>query len=516
MGRGSTAPATMLLAAALAGLPAVARAQPFDAEVRIDQLQPPSADSPFTRAEGPHTPFAGGIDYGFLVMADYAASPLVAKAKSGTEVTSEQAPVAHALLLHVGGIIAPVDWFGFELSAPFAVFETGEASSSVPGQPLKPGGAGVGDLRFGAHFYPYVGKIADVSLGARFWAPSGSHDAYLAGPDRWFRAEAVIAVAGEVDALLWGCTLGVAPLLFAGRDGDRGALSCAAHAKLAPFVSLGVEPHVALFTYAPSGSSQAPGLSQNTALAVQFEPMAAVRFHVGGFALGLGGGVGLGGAPGTAAARGVLGLSYVGRGEREKPVLVDRGPVDTDLDGIPDVDDACPDDAGIKALRGCPPKQDLDGDGIVEGDACPEQAGQHYPDRRANGCPDGDNDHVADPVDACPEDPGRESDGCPAYVRVVDGQFKFERPIRFTPGTALTPEGRAAVEEVVGILRARPKELRRIRVIVGTEGTSQELGDQRAEVMRQVLKEARLDVSRYRIRFSKDVPGGQVQIMAVP
>lgn len=54
-------------------------------------------------------------------------------------------------------------------------------------------------------------------------------------------------------------------------------------------------------------------------------------------------------------------------------------PVDTDGDGILDVDDVCPNDAGV-APTGCP---DTDGDGVIDlDDSCPSEAGES-----ANGCP---------------------------------------------------------------------------------------------------------------------------------
>jgi OOP family OmpA-OmpF porin len=50
-----------------------------------------------------------------------------------------------------------------------------------------------------------------------------------------------------------------------------------------------------------------------------------------------------------------------------------NGCPDTDLDGIIDGSDACPDVAGLAEFQGCP---DTDGDGIADkDDACPEVAG---------------------------------------------------------------------------------------------------------------------------------------------
>ena len=61
-----------------------------------------------------------------------------------------------------------------------------------------------------------------------------------------------------------------------------------------------------------------------------------------------------------------------------------NGCPDRDNDGVADKDDACPDEAGLPELKGCP---DRDGDGIADkDDACPDEAGKP----EFNGCPDTD------------------------------------------------------------------------------------------------------------------------------
>jgi outer membrane protein OmpA-like peptidoglycan-associated protein len=84
------------------------------------------------------------------------------------------------------------------------------------------------------------------------------------------------------------------------------------------------------------------------------------------------------------------------------------GGSDRDGDGIYDKDDACPDNAGPKANKGCP---DTDGDTVLDkDDACPEVAGLV----QFQGCPDTDGDGVADKDDACPEVAGLANfGGCP-------------------------------------------------------------------------------------------------------
>jgi outer membrane protein OmpA-like peptidoglycan-associated protein len=96
---------------------------------------------------------------------------------------------------------------------------------------------------------------------------------------------------------------------------------------------------------------------------------------------------------------------------------------DGDGDGVPDLDDACPDLPGKPEFRGCP---DADGDGIIDADdACPHQAGP----KETQGCPvakDTDGDGVPDDIDRCPLDPEdkdafQDEDGCPDADNDADG-----------------------------------------------------------------------------------------------
>lgn len=85
---------------------------------------------------------------------------------------------------------------------------------------------------------------------------------------------------------------------------------------------------------------------------------------------------------------------------------------DTDKDGIPDAEDACPLQPGIAKYHGCP-VPDTDHDGIDdEHDSCRTVPGV----ARYHGCPipDRDGDGVNDEEDACPDSAGPASNhGCP-------------------------------------------------------------------------------------------------------
>lgn len=86
-----------------------------------------------------------------------------------------------------------------------------------------------------------------------------------------------------------------------------------------------------------------------------------------------------------------------------------NGCPDSDGDGISDKDDECPNLAGLLANRGCP-GSDSDNDGIIDDqDECPNQAGSVI----AKGCPDRDGDGVPDKSDSCPDLKGAQPTGCP-------------------------------------------------------------------------------------------------------
>jgi OOP family OmpA-OmpF porin len=100
------------------------------------------------------------------------------------------------------------------------------------------------------------------------------------------------------------------------------------------------------------------------------------------------------------------------------PPVVVEAPKDRDNDGVLDVDDKCPDVAGLASLQGCP---DRDGDGITDAaDKCPDVPGL----ARYDGCPipDTDKDGINDEVDKCPTVPGiARYQGCPIPDTDGDG-----------------------------------------------------------------------------------------------
>ena len=141
-------------------------------------------------------------------------------------------------------------------------------------------------------------------------------------------------------------------------------------------------------------------------------------------------------------------------------------PKDTDLDGVPDKKDTCPNTpkgATVNAT-GCP--TDADGDGVYDGlDQCPNTPKGATVD--AKGCPtDTDGDGVMDGIDQCPNTPaGLKVDamGCPIEVteketEMLDtGMIRLQN-VNFETGKAtLLPDSYAALDEVGGILLKWPQ-----------------------------------------------------------
>lgn len=95
-----------------------------------------------------------------------------------------------------------------------------------------------------------------------------------------------------------------------------------------------------------------------------------------------------------------------------------RGCPDTDDDGIPNRNDDCPFEPGTLERRGCPEPiiEDTDGDGIPDvSDKCPTIKGTAV---RFEGCPDTDGDNIPDHLDRCPNHKGLPArDGCPDETR---------------------------------------------------------------------------------------------------
>jgi outer membrane protein OmpA-like peptidoglycan-associated protein len=168
-------------------------------------------------------------------------------------------------------------------------------------------------------------------------------------------------------------------------------------------------------------------------------------------------------------------------------VAVDKNgcPIDTDGDGVADYMDDCPTISGLTSMKGCP---DADGDGVADkNDKCPDTLKGVKVD--ANGCPldsdkdgvidsmdkspdtpvgvivdkdgrpvDTDGDGVADYLDKCPTVAGPiENKGCPVIEKVAEGDVSPEmniEPVYFDYDKSnVLPVEKAKIEKLVKLLK---------------------------------------------------------------
>ncbi|MEJ8802852.1 OmpA family protein [Pontibacter sp. H249] len=199
-------------------------------------------------------------------------------------------------------------------------------------------------------------------------------------------------------------------------------------------------------------------------------------------------------------------------------VQVDKDgcPIDTDGDGVADYQDECPTEAGVANLNGCP---DRDGDGIADkNDECPDEAGT----TATNGCPDSDGDGVADKNDKCPDTPAGQqvgpdgcatdsdgdgvaddkdacpntpgpgtANGCPE----LDAATKklLEEKVRFEFDRARVQEGyKQLLDSIVTVLGKYPDHVLLIKGhadYIGSEEYNQALSERRAQAVKDYLIE---------------------------
>jgi len=187
---------------------------------------------------------------------------------------------------------------------------------------------------------------------------------------------------------------------------------------------------------------------------------------------------------------------------------------DSDLDGIPDISDKCPNAAedfdGYEDTDGCP-DVDNDGDGIPDvDDDCPNMAEDFDGYNDMDGCPDLDNDGdgIPDAIDKCPnaaEDFNgyEDTDGCPEG----GAQLMMQLPLAYINFKYDSAEISGAdpipvLEEVAKIMKQNPKMQITIVGHTSSEGAdqyNQSLSLRRAGAVRDYLVKRGVEASRLQV-----------------
>lgn len=156
-----------------------------------------------------------------------------------------------------------------------------------------------------------------------------------------------------------------------------------------------------------------------------------------------------------------------------------------------------------------PPPVDTDVDGVLDPvDQCPDVPAGAHPDPARAGCPLADRDHdtVPDVADHCPDEPGAPSldplrNGCPSNVRVTSQQIEILEPVHFdTARATIRRRSFRLLASVADAMRASA-DIRRVSIEGhcddrGDPQGNLELSQRRVDSVMRWLTEHGVDASR--------------------
>lgn len=400
--------------------------------------------------------FRGKLRPAAGIVGDYAHDALVIQGSDGRQIA---APVSHQAILHAGTSLVISDRVRLGLTLPLLVSQSGDAGTASSTTVGSPSSAPVGDLRatFDLRAFGKHGDVVTAAAGVETYAPTGSTSSYTS--DGTFRAIPRFLVAGTVGPFVYAGRAGVhfrPANRFAGSDGGTElVVGGAAGVRLGDKVVVGPE----LFASTVLNSDQGAFRTRNTPL----EAMLGAHVDVlENFRVGAAVGAGIAAGYGSPQMRGLLAIEWAPRPAPERvppePTKEDRsepappppppvvamapapvpvvGPADSDADGIPDTEDACPNEKG-------------------------------------------------------PTDPDPTKNGCP-HASIAGNVIRIRDAIKFRFASAeLDPAGDAVLEAVRSVLLAN-RDIQRIRIeghtdSVGSANLNSKLSEARAKAVRTWL-----------------------------
>jgi outer membrane protein OmpA-like peptidoglycan-associated protein len=424
--------------------------------------------------------FGGDLTLVTGVVGDLGVRPLVVHDDAGNIAAIL---VSEQLFTHVGASLTLQNRFRFGLSLPIALSQGGDGGT-VDGQMYaSPGSAAVGDLRLSADVRIVSENALSLAAGVQVFLPTGSRDQYTG--DGSVRIAPHVLVGGHAGVFTWA---GKLAFEYRGIDGvyDGFSLgsdlvfSAAAGAALLHGKLL-VGPEL----YGSTSVTSSDSFFSTRGTPVEVLLGAHYRLTKD-LSAGAGVGTGLTHGLGSPTVRAVLGIEW------SPPLHTVTSPMRT-LDDEPPTPTApdAPDHVALPTAKDEP--ADRDGDGIPDSeDACPDDLGVPTTDPRTNGCPpatlsggDRDGDGISDEQDACPDEWGFKSpnarwNGCPHRAAVLTRtEIVTERSIAFDPGAdAILAKSEPTLTGIVQELTNHP-EVAMLRIEVHAEATANKGHDQR-------------------------------------
>ncbi|HUS68871.1 MAG TPA: OmpA family protein [Kofleriaceae bacterium] len=337
----------------------------------------------------------------------------------------------------LGFVMGFLDRFEVNAALPIALAQATDGGDPAAFMLEEPGSTALGDPRlggsvrlFGGPLGPQAGVAATVSL------PLGSEEAFTG--DGGVGGMGLVTGAFATETFTVAVNGGARFRPEADYvTSDQGTELIARGGVLVPLMDGVLVPSVEVDTIMRAGGSQ-----KYEELSSPVLGLVGARYRLpAGFVAGAAVGAGLTEAPGSPAVRGLITLHYSPQPE-PAPIVVVKGPVDTDGDGLYDHEDRCP-------------LEPEDRDNFEDEDGCPD--------------PDNDKDTILDVADACVNDPETKNgfedvDGCPDVLRDSDKLLTLEEvvtlpaPVEFEFDTAiLLPGADPYLERVLEVLRNHPE-----------------------------------------------------------
>jgi hypothetical protein len=350
------------LAGALWTAPAAAQFTGF----AVDRFEPAERGSAFFA--GDTLDLRGDLRWSVGATLDYGYKPLLVYDFNGDEAG---AIVRHQLFTHLGGTLVLADRVRIGLNVPVALYQDGDLSF-VGDDAYKPADKpAFGDIRVtgDVRLFGVYGDPLTIALRGRAWLPSGQRSEFTSDGSTRFGFD--LLASGDEGMFTYAGRIGVT---IRTRDDDYAdsplgsemtALAAAGLRILDDHLVVGPELYASTVMKAGFASTTTP-----------IEWLLGAHAIIGDLRFGAGIGGGLTHGYGSPLLRTLLSVEYAptyvpehtsvllpGPAPTPAPPPVppspSKPPVDTDGDGIPDTEDACPDTPGEPSTtigaNGCPP-----------------------------------------------------------------------------------------------------------------------------------------------------------------